>query len=805
MNIPAPGRISGRQDHRPAVTAPTLAPARARDRWVDRLAGFDPGQNRFRTALQSVLAIALILVAEWLFVHFTHALQIQAGGARMPAAQAAEAAANHSYLLIAMMVGGFVGLLSTVSIIDKTARGQLITMLYPPVPMIAALFLGTALGGHRALGLASMAVIMALGTYLRRFGPRWAFTGGMLFVGYLVGFFLHGSITPGQSGWIAAEIGVGFLVDVIARFALFRPNRAKALERTQRSFTARARKVAALSLALFDDPGQSARDGRRLHRHLVRLNEAALMIDAQIGDPGTLADGPSARLLHQYLFDAELALANIADFAQALGGFGLPAPQRFEARLALRNLVRGENEAAGTHARRLTGLLHEAGPGRNDADRAAVVVAHRFAGSVSTLADALTGWMAVGAGAAAGDGECGGTFRSSAKVFGGWLPGSAIVTTVASLESGARPCSRPGDRIRLALHSRTAIQMGIASGAAIALGDLLSPRHYYWAAIAVFVTLTAVGNSGEQVRKAGFRVAGTLVGIAAGSLLVTAVGAHTGWAVVVSLSALFAGFYLQRVNYAFTAAGASVMASQLYAQFDEFSDSLLLLRLEETALGAGVAMVVVTLVLPLRTRRVLRIALRHYVQAVRALAEHAGDHLVGNDHDAEATLRSDARAVDAAYQAVTATAESLRRKRSGYPGDAGRALRLASAARNHSRNLVADAETAGPLDLDADTRLDIELATATLCRCLGVVADALTGPRDGIYTRSSGLFDQAELRIEERSGPAAPARLAVRDLMLLDATMAAMAELLGLRACADRDTTPTTSPTASGRADAGRG
>src|SRR5258707_7234947 len=44
----------------------------------------------------------------------------------------------------------------------------------------------------------------------------------------------------------------------------------------------------------------------------------------------------SARLLHQRLFDVELALTNIARFAQAMARSGLPAPQRFEARLALR-------------------------------------------------------------------------------------------------------------------------------------------------------------------------------------------------------------------------------------------------------------------------------------------------------------------------------------------------------------------------------------------------------------------------------------------------------------------------------------
>jgi hypothetical protein len=194
-------------------------------------------------------------------------------------------------------------------------------------------------------------------------------------------------------------------------------------------------------------------------------------------------------------------------------------------------------------------------------------------------------------------------------------------------------------------------------------------------------------------------------------------------------------------------------------------------------------------VLPLRTRRVLRVAVRDQVQAVGRLAGHATDHLLGQDHDTQATLRSDARAVDAAYQALAATAQPVRRNLSGSINeDIGRALQLASAARNYSRNLVADAETAG--QLDAGTRLDIELASATLRQSLDVVAGALTGPRDGVYTRSSALFDQAERRLEERSGIAGPQQFTIRDLQAIDGTMAQMAEVLGL-SITDYDTVPT--------------
>src|SRR6202035_1788038 len=101
-----------------------------------------------------------------------------------------------------------------------------------------------------------------------------------------------------------------------------------------------------------------------------------------------------------------------------------------------------------------------------------------------------------------------------------------------------------------------------------------------------------------------------------------------------------------------------------------------------------------------------------------------------------------------------------------------RAMRLASAARNYSRNLVTDSQITGPAD--PGTRLDIELASATLQHSLDVVAGALTASRDVTYTRSSALFDRAERRLEECASTAGPAQLAIRDLKLIDGTMAQM-------------------------------
>ena len=770
----APPHASDPAIQRSAAT-PSAAAERRRE-WIDRFLGSDPGLNRFRSAFLSVLTIAAVLEGEWVFVHFTHALQLPTGTAGLSAAAVAKVAlANHEYLVVMMLLGAIIGMIAAFGVIDPGAKGQLITTLFLPVPMIPALALGIALGGDRVLCLVLLAIILAGGTYLRRFGPRGMVSGMLMFMGFFLGFFLEGAVTIADLGWLIAAMGVGVVVALAVRFLLFYPHHGKALERTQRSYDARARKVAALALDLFEDPEHTERDGRRLHHQLVRLNEAALMVDAQLGDPSAVADGSSGQLLHQRLFDVELALSNIARFAEAMRHLDLPPDQRAEVRLALSDIVRRDPAGSKTHALKLIHLLQvaETGLGADDLagqDRTAIVVPHRFAGSVVSLANAMTEWLAL---SRTEGGK--GTFEPAVMLFGGWLPGSAQVSATASTERGLGW----GDRIRMAPYTRAAIQVGIAVGAAIALGDVLSARRFYWAVIAAFITFMGVNNSGEQARKALYRVAGTVVGIGIGSLVVDVVGHHTYWSITVILVTLFFGFYLMRINYAFMVVAITVMVSQLYVQLDEFSNSLLLLRLEETALGAAVAIAVVMVVLPLRSRRVLRVAFREHVQAVGRVVDHASGCLLGNGSDIETTLRSDVRAVDASYQAIVATAQPLRRNLFGsLDEDTGRAMRLAFASRNYSRNLVADVEAATPLG--AEMRMDIERATAALRQSLGSVADAVTGPRVGSYVRSSALFDRVERWLEEDPAPVATGQLAIRDLKLIDGSMARLAGDMGL-------------------------
>jgi uncharacterized membrane protein YgaE (UPF0421/DUF939 family) len=748
-----------------------------RTEWVDRFLGSDPGLNRLRNSLMSVLTIALILEAELLFVRFTHALQIPTSGTRLSLPALASAAhANHEYLVIMMLIGAIVGMLGGMGVIDASAKGQLITLLFLPIPMIPTLILGIAVGDDRLLSLVLLAVILSVGTYFRRFGPRGVISGMLMFMGFFFGFFLNGLVTLGDAGWLSCAVGVGVVVSIIVRFSLFYPRHAEALERTQRSFDALAHKVTLLSLALLDSPATSDKARRQLRRSLVRLDEAGLMIDAQLANPSAVGKNISAQGLHQRLFDFELALTNVARFTEAISQLDIPIDQRVQVRLALQHIADRDEVGSKRHAELLMGLLPMTSAPGPDQDRTATVLAHRFAISITALASARAEWLVLGAEDGAKD-----NFQPSAILFGGWLPGSALVSAVASKEAGIAH----GEQVRLAPYTRAAIQVGVAVGAAIALGDLLSPRRFYWAVIAAFITFMGVNNSGEQVRKGIFRILGTVIGICIGSLLVSAVGHHEYWSIVVILASLFFGFYLMRVNYAFMTIGITVTVSQMYVQLGEFSNSLLGERLAETAIGSTVAIIVVSTVLPLRTRRVLRVALRSHVQAIGVLVGHAGEHLMGRGHVGDTTLRSDARSLDATYQTLVATSQPLRRNLFGsFDEDTGQVVRLASGARDYARNLVSACACG---ELKEDLCGDIERAVSTLQASIEVLAAACTGPRDGTFTRSAALFDRVERCLEQNATTVDNGQLAIYDFMLLDGALAKLAEQLGLQV-SDLDT-----------------
>jgi uncharacterized membrane protein YccC len=739
------------------------------------LVGPDPGLNRLRTVVGATVTIAGAIGAEWLFVHVTGALQRPvppaATGASAAARVAADVAAvNHAVLIFGMVLGGIIGLMAAVYVQDTSPRDQVVSMLVLPLPMIAVLALSLAVAGHRVLALCLLPPILAAGTYLRRFGPAGVRVAPLLFTGYLFGLLLRSVITVGDIGWLTAEVGVGILVAIVVKVGVFHDTSGRALRRTQRSYAARARRLAGLALTTFDEPGLWA--SRRLHRQVTRLGQATQLIDGQLADPDEARADSTPALLHQWLFDAELAVANLVRFAEALGRSSLRAGQRERVREILLSLRDGRFGKARASALAVAETLTAPAGAGSPAGDNTKIIAHRFAGSVTDFADALSQWLELGAQEQRG----GALFTPAVPLRQG---GSLSVTAAATAQaSSSSERGRHLRRAAVAPYVRTAIQVGVAVGAAIALGDLLTGQRFYWAVIGAFVVFQGTSNTAEQIGKALSRIAGTLAGIVVGSGLVDLIGPHAaGWTIVVILASVLLGLYLQRASSAFLVIGVTVMVSQLYAELGDFSTALLVQRLEETAIGAAVAVVVVLAVLPLHASRVARVALRGYLAAMASLLRHAYA-TPGGAEDA-ALVQADTRALNAAYHALASTIQSMRRvQASGQSQRAGTAMAAATAGRHYALNLVRDIPpTVTP---DADIAALLDRGCQTLQASLTALQSAVADPHGTTYTRSASLFDLVEQRLAAPASNGGRRHLALRDLRLIDGALAELAGALGM-------------------------
>ena len=327
-------------------------------------------------------------------------------------------------------------------------------------------------------------------------------------------------------------------------------------------------------------------------RALLRANEVAVLVDGQLAVPGAVPDADRAREVRGAVLRLELALtAVLADPDPADPDPGDPR--------------------AGTAAAEL-----------DDATRRLDAVVADRTPSPSGAADPAP-------------------FVPAAELFAGFLPGSAV--TVMDM---------PGRGPRqLVLATRQALQIVVAGGLTIVVGDLVSGQRWYWAVLACFLAFTGTATAAETVRKAGQRTGGTVVGVAVALLLTPLVGHAVPVVLTVVLVALFVGFYLFRVSYTSLAFAVTIIVAELYQLLGTFSGALLALRIGETAIGAVIGGVVAVAFLPVTARRAEATAHLRLAEALRDALDGASALLAAAPDerpDAVADLHGRSRALDAA-------------------------------------------------------------------------------------------------------------------------------------------------------------
>jgi uncharacterized membrane protein YgaE (UPF0421/DUF939 family) len=590
--------------------------------------------------------------------------------------------------LTVALLGVVITMIAARSVNEPDPRRQRITMSLLPVPAALAITAAALLAPHKVASDVVFVIVVLAAVYIRRFGVRGRALGMVAFMAYFFTLYLRASTS--ELPWMIGAVVVGTVCTFVMSTYLLPDRPERVLRATIRALRARMAIVVDTTAEAVRTGRLDERRRRRMRARTTRLNETALMVQSQIedkADPGMLWPGVTAEQLAPWLLDAELAIEWVATAGRRAAAVSadIPTATRGELVAALTQLARairipqaGGLGQAASQAQRI--LDQQPSPTADDDPGKAAV--RRLALAIINAATATSEVRALAEHAATGSAEA--VEESQANPV-----------STASADSASPPAPDSADEQQgsgLRPTTRQAIQVAVAASLAIVTGELVSPSRWYWAVIAAFVIFAGTNSWGETLTKGWQRLLGTMLGVPCGVLVATLFAGNKTASLAAIFVCLFCAFYFMKVTYSLMTFWITTMLALLYGLLGEFSFSVLLLRIEETAIGAVIGVTVAILVLPTNTRTAIRNDTRAFLTALSALIEISTATMFGADEAVSPTEQ--ARQLDRSLQQFRVTAKPLL---AGVAGIAGRrsirrGLRLFTACDHFGRSLARSSE-----------------------------------------------------------------------------------------------------------------
>jgi len=640
--------------------------------------------------------------------------------------------------LTVALLGAVITMIAARSVNEPDPRQQRITMALLPVPAALAITAAVLLAPHMMAGDIAFVVIVFVAVYIRRFGARGRALGMVAFMAYFFTLYLRAGIS--QLPWLVVAVLVGTLCTfVMSTYVLpDQPNRV--LGATIRSLRARMAIVVDTTAEAVRSGRLDERRRRRMRARVARLNTTALLVQSQLednADPAPLWPGVSGEQLAPWLFDAELAVewVAIAGARAAALGSEIPDDTRVELAGALTDL------AWAIRVPQPQGL-------RRAAHRAQRVVDKQPPASIT------------------GDPNQSAVRRLGLSIIAAATATSEVRALVEHAADGASPPASPTSDnagpdseqqpTGLLPTTRQAIQVAVAASLAIVTGELVSPARWYWAVIAAFVVFAGTNSWGETLTKGWQRLLGTVLGVPAGMLVATLVSGDKVASLVMIFVCLFCAFYFMKVTYSLMTFWITTMLALLYGLLGQFTFGVLLLRIEETAIGAVIGIAVAILVLPTHTRATIRKDARTFLTTLSALIDTSISAMFADDGTASPTEQ--ARQLDRDFQQFRVTAKPLL---AGVAGISGRrniqlGLRLFTACDHYGRNLARNSQQYQHPACSQQVSDAVTTAAAQTRHNIDALVAALDGARDVIIVPASDSLDAAESLATRQDGEAGP-------------------------------------------------
>lgn len=541
-----------------------------------------------------------------------------------------------------------------VAVRDKGGTPQLITRLLGCLASIVVVGIAASLEAYRYVSDCVFLLVIFLAASARVFGARGHAVGMFAFTSYFMGAYFRPPLA--ELPLVAIGPVVSALIGHLVRSVVLADDWRRDLLRSLESVRGRINQILFKIAALSAHGRFLETDRQELNQLEERLKEVVLMAESFIPRPpsGVLeaATEPAGELAIR-LFDAHLA----AETAIVLSAQSLPSFEMVHA-IIEGDVIQAPKVADGAQAETIQALAR-LGEARSDLSRT------------------------IELGYATGFAEI-----------------AAVTDTAASSEKPDFSLSNP--------LIRSALQITLASAIAMTLGLALSRERWFWAVLASFLVFTNTNSRGDTAMKALQRSVGTLFGISIGLGLATLLNEQMATALVVTGISIFLAFYFLQTSYATMTFFVSIALCLVYGMIGSLTVDLLLLRIEETALGAAAGTLVAFLVFPARTRGALDVVLAKWYAALQELLTAAS---AGEPSNA---LIGRSQKLDAAYRDLTAAARPLGSTWSivTKPGHIRQTLAIFLAATYWARIMAKnhDAATAGA---DGQALIDADLARIT--------------------------------------------------------------------------------------------
>ncbi|MFC5799061.1 FUSC family protein [Streptomyces formicae] len=581
---------------------------------------------------------------------------------------------------ILLSLGVLAALRAPVPFMVVAAATALVWSFVLTAPTLRAQAIAHTLGWPVALSAATAAVLLApnrvaadvvfvvlifISVYIRRFGTLGTALGMNAFQLYFIAQLVP--LRVGQLPLMWGAITVAFVCGAVVRFGLLRSPPGRTLGRLRRSVRACLVEVVDNLLALLEADASAAHADqslKELHRSLARLHECSVMIQSSV----ELCRAPTAAaLLQRRTVRADVTAERLAvlllrameqgdtanDFAHRLHLPGRPRHGgrhwRPPATAAAVALAPDAVQAFAHGLRSVRAVLdgarqptQESGsslaPGPSAADHSPPVASASHSFVTSEALDALRDfedavvrlWDAFGP---AYEDDVGYTAlpetgRDPAEAHTApeipaprVVPGARHDPLAGSLPFTEQYAPEPRGLSRPT--TRAAFQAAAGSALATAAGELISPERWYWAVLACWMVLFNTASTGEILVKGYRRLLGTLVGVVV-ALGAAALTSDDPWsAFLVVIACVFGMTFTAPLSYTASTFFITLGIGELYALLNTYSEGVLLVRIEETALGVACGAAAALLVLPIatgtRTDRYLRDALLCLQDSVRGI------------------------------------------------------------------------------------------------------------------------------------------------------------------------------------------